>query len=336
MKTIDSMTAPALIRQGPEIDIRPFEPTDADYQARARIYSSRWPDQRATPEELRSYDMVRPAGANWEMWMLVQGGDPSGYVSVVDAFWSERDGLVSVSFELTPDLCGTDVERRLLKFGIERALLRDPSAIGFGAQTRDPFRVEMLEALGAKIEMRQLFSGLDVLAFEPAPYKDLTERLSAAGIRILSVAVLATEDAEWKRRLYDLFSTVIVDVPVPGGAKPEPYEEFLRWVEAPDVFNVEGCFVAESKGQLVGLTMLDPHKCIEGRYETGLTGVLREHRRSGLATALKATAISWAKARGCTYIQADNASHNPMYTLNRKLGFTDRFELLIMLKERDS
>lgn len=336
MKTIDSMTSPAQTMQGRQIEMRPFEPTDADYRARARIYSSRWPDQQATPEELRSYDMVRPADANWEMWMLVDGGDPSGYVSVVDAFWSEREGQVSVSFELTPDLCGTDVERQLLKFGIERALLRDPRSMGFGAQSRDPFRIEMLEALGAKIEMRQLFSGLDVLAFEPAPYKDLTERLSAAGVRILSVAILAAEDAEWKRRLYDLFSTVIVDVPVPGGVKPEPYEEFLRWVEAPELFNLAGCFVAEADGRLVGLTMLDAHKCISGRYETGLTGVLREHRRTGLATALKATAIAWAKGRGCTYIQADNAAQNPMYTLNRKLGFTDRFEMLLMLKERDA
>lgn len=334
MKTLDSIAAPALAGQGPEFDIRRFEPTDADYHARARIYSSRWPDQRTTPEELRSYDLVRPENANWEMWLLEEGGDPSGYVSLVDAFWSEREGLVSISFELTPDLCGTDVERRLLKFAIERALLRDPSALVFAAQTRDPFRVEMLEALGAKVEMRQLYSGLDVLAFEPAPYKDLTERLSAAGIRILSVATLEAEGGEWKKRLYDLFSLVILDVPVPGGAKPEPYEDFLRWIEAPDVFCTEGCFIAEKDGLFVGLSMLEPHKSIAGRYETGLTGVRRELRRTGLATALKAAAIGWAKERGCEYIQADNASQNPMYTLNRKLGFSDRFELLVMTKER--
>ena len=54
---------------------------------------------------------------------------------------------------------------------------------------------------------------------------------------------------------------------------------------------------------------------------TGLTGVLRSHRRRGIATALKVTALEMAKARGVRTLETDNEENNPMYLLNVELGF---------------
>ena len=53
----------------------------------------------------------------------------------------------------------------------------------------------------------------------------------------------------------------------------------------------------------------------------GLTGVLRSHRRRGIATAVKLPTIDFARSVGARYISTDNEENNPMYQLNLKLGF---------------
>jgi len=55
--------------------------------------------------------------------------------------------------------------------------------------------------------------------------------------------------------------------------------------------------------------------------ETGLTGVRREYRRRGLATALKSQNIEKAKILGTKQIQTSNEESNPMFQLNLRLGF---------------
>jgi GNAT superfamily N-acetyltransferase/predicted acetyltransferase len=322
----------APVELGPGQSVRPTQQTDADYEARARIYSSRWPDQKATPDEVRAGDRVRSPSARWEQWILEANGQASGYVTIIQAFWSGEEGLVSIGYELTPDLAGTETERRLLHYGLERALLREPSGVMLAAESRDPFSVALIEELGAELRMKQMVTRLDVLGFDPAPYREAGLRLQETGVRILSIAALEAEGFDWKRPLFDLYNAVLLDVPTPGGMKPEPWEDYVGWIEDPDMFVPEACFVAQETGRLIGMSAVDEDKAIPGRYQTGLTGVVREHRRRGLATALKATAIGWAKERGCTHISTDNASTNPMYLLNRKLGFADLYEVLIYVK----
>ncbi|MEA3408886.1 MAG: hypothetical protein U9Q95_00905, partial [Candidatus Eisenbacteria bacterium] len=54
---------------------------------------------------------------------------------------------------------------------------------------------------------------------------------------------------------------------------------------------------------------------------TGLTGVVRSHRRKGIATALKVHGFSRAKEHGARWIETDNEEKNPMFELNLRLGF---------------
>jgi len=52
-----------------------------------------------------------------------------------------------------------------------------------------------------------------------------------------------------------------------------------------------------------------------------LTGVVRTHRRRGVATALKVKGVEWARARGVRVIETDNEENNPMFDLNVALGY---------------
>ena len=58
----------------------------------------------------------------------------------------------------------------------------------------------------------------------------------------------------------------------------------------------------------------------------GFTGVAREYRRQGVATALKLRAIEYAREHGYQTIRAFNLPiHSEMLALNEKLGFPRRF-----------
>jgi GNAT superfamily N-acetyltransferase len=61
---------------------------------------------------------------------------------------------------------------------------------------------------------------------------------------------------------------------------------------------------------------------IERIINTGLTGVRREYRRKGVATALKHTCLTWAKNQGYEWIRTDNVDTNTdMLSINIRVGF---------------
>ena len=96
---------------------------------------------------------------------------------------------------------------------------------------------------------------------------------------------------------------------------------FERSVLGSPGFNPDGQYLALDGGQWVGTSALWTSQAMPERLYTGLTGVVRSHRRMGIATALKVRAIGFAKEYGAKLIETDNEENNPMYLLNLKLGF---------------
>jgi mycothiol synthase len=100
-----------------------------------------------------------------------------------------------------------------------------------------------------------------------------------------------------------------------------PLEEWLRM----EASRPEGSFVALRGGEIVGYAGMWEHANGSATGEHGLTAVRRDHRRRGIATALKRTQLHWAATSGVhelvTWTQRGN---EPMQGLNRKLGYVDR------------
>ena len=71
------------------------------------------------------------------------------------------------------------------------------------------------------------------------------------------------------------------------------------------------------------------------KLETGLTGVLRSHRRKGLALAMKLHVIRFAQEFGAEVIETENEENNPMYNINMLLGFQPRPAWLDFLKKME-
>ena len=112
------------------------------------------------------------------------------------------------------------------------------------------------------------------------------------------------------------------DEPLPYAPKKIPVEQFQKqFVENPNVLP-EGWVVAVENGRYIGNSSLEKGSQ-PGGISTGFTGVLRDYRRRGLATALKALTMDWAKQAGYQFIRTGNEENNPMLTLNKKLGFQE-------------
>ncbi len=84
----------------------------------------------------------------------------------------------------------------------------------------------------------------------------------------------------------------------------------------------EAVFVALEDGEVLGYAKLAFNPERTDRAYHDLTGVLRAHRGRGIAAALKATQIAWAKEQGYGSLQTSNEVRNePIRHLNEKHGY---------------
>ena len=93
-------------------------------------------------------------------------------------------------------------------------------------------------------------------------------------------------------------------------------------------------FVALDRGKYVGMTELWSNQADPELFDIGVTGVLRPHRRRGIAMALKLRGIEFAQRRGIRELSTWNASHNEgILAVNRRLGFLRRPAHIAYVKE---
>ena len=92
--------------------------------------------------------------------------------------------------------------------------------------------------------------------------------------------------------------------------------------------------MALDRGEYVGMTELWSNQADPELFDIGVTGVLRPHRRRGIAMALKLRGIEFAQRRGIRELSTWNASHNEgILAVNRRLGFLRRPAHIAFVKE---
>ena len=104
---------------------------------------------------------------------------------------------------------------------------------------------------------------------------------------------------------------------------PAPMTLTEHWAEHQrnSAFDPSMTFVAIRKGEWLALTALWQSSADPTLWWTSLTGVGRAHRRQGLASALKTTAIEAVQRRGGTRIRTETVAGTPMFEINQALGF---------------
>lgn len=320
------------------LKIRHFEPSDNEYEEICRVHNLEWPEHPTTVTNYKWGD------DNWNKEHLFQRfvADLNGKMIAAGAYmvpyWSFRPGKFQFGWSLDPACIdyreeGQNIHQHIYHYIQTELADREPKLFTTSTREDKADRVAFLTGNGFEFQMRYPESELVVDDFDFDSYVGWPAKMHEKGIRITALAELMETDPNWLNKIYELCWELELDVPQPDEPTKEPLEEWTKGLKSPN-FLAEGWFVAvdtnidtssyqneDRRGDYVGVSMLGIDTALPEKMHTWLTGVVRSHRRMGVATAMKVRAIELAKSRGAKIIATDNEENNPMYELNMQLGF---------------
>lgn len=177
----------------------------------------------------------------------------------------------------------------------------------------DPESLAFAERRGFVEERREKGVALDLTAIDPPAV------MPPEGVAIVSWA----ERPELARGMYEVSVEASPDVP---GYEEEVHEPFAEWLEhdmSGPSDRPEATFVAVAGDEVVGYAKLSLSTARPAHAYHDLTAVRRAWRGRGVARALKAAQIAWAKANGYEQLRTQNDERNePIRRLNAEFGYT--------------
>ena len=203
---------------------------------------------------------------------------------------------------------GLELYRALSAWAAERGV----SELKGGVWEDDPDSLAWAERQGFSETGRNSRLGLDLAQIE-AP-----EPVPPDGIEIFTWA----ERPDAAEGMYEVAREAMADIPGEEETEIGTYEEWLSRDMQGVSDKPEMTFVALAGDKVVGYAKLVPSLSREGVAIHDLTGVLRDWRGRGIAAALKATQIAWAKQNGYAKIETSNEVRNePIRRLNEQHGY---------------
>jgi ribosomal protein S18 acetylase RimI-like enzyme len=265
--------------------IRPF--TESDYEGYALALSAAT-EEPVSPDRLRWTDGHLDPKIKFQRWVasvdgLIVGG--AEYYQRVRAYHPQR---FHMSLGVHPDYRRRGIGSAL--YAELRAGLAQHQPISLIGRAREdwPDSIAQLERHDF-VELSRIWeSRLDLTRWEPPVAVQLP-----GGYRILNLTEVQAMKG-WAERLFDLMTTLRWDVPSDEPRTATPFEEWMAALSGPITWP-EGFLIAALRDQLVGISEIRRGDG-EGALNIGLTGVLREHRGKGIATALKVRGLQVAKA----------------------------------------
>ena len=158
---------------------------------------------------------------------------------------------------------------------------------------------------------------LDLSGFDEAPFLYAVERCKREGIRFTTMAELGDSD-EHRLALYELNKTCSKDIPARG--EFFTFDEFAKRRFGAS-YDPAGVILALDGGLWIGLSATADFSS-RGLAFNEMTGVLRSHRRRGIAVALKVLAIRYARRLGVDQVHTIHDFENTAaIELNLGLGY---------------
>jgi len=302
-------------------NIRPFNWSDEDYGVIIDIHNAIFPDELDLPELLKHRDEARDQNYMLERVILEVDGVPVGSSSLGESSWTPMPGKFWIYVQVHPDHQRRGYGKAIYDHVV--GVLSEKRPTIFDSWTREDkaAAVSFLTKRGYEQVMRGQNSRLTLAEFDASKFADIVERVRESGVRIVPLAQLKEEDPDWRTKLYELDWLLSLDVPEVDEPKKREFEVYCRQTFDKPTFFPEGFFVALDGDEYVGVSMLELNLAEPTKLQTDLTGVVRSHRRRGIATALKVHALTKARSTEAEHLDTDNEENNPMYPLNVKLGF---------------
>jgi hypothetical protein len=159
---------------------------------------------------------------------------------------------------------------------------------------------------------------LDTSTFDASRFSIAIDSVGRGGLRLTTLDHLGNTPAN-QRRMYELNATCSADIPDRGAFYS--WEEYLARRVAVEAFDPRGVVLALDGRDWIGMAATSDHH--EGGYVFNeMTGVLRTHRRRGVALAMKVFGMSFAGMVGARWVRTIHHPENmAMIRLNLALGY---------------
>lgn len=314
------------------ITTRKFTGSDADYKLHTTLWNKVWPEFRRSEKLQRHNDGMMPKDNYFVRLFLEEDGRVIGSAEYMDDWETagEDDYFFMLSIDPDEDFArAADVVFEIMNADFARLGAKTAGAVLMEDRESG---CEYFQQQDYTIGMREPRSELDVTEFDFDPYDGVPDKVAVNGIEIANLVELQTRFPDWQRRIYDLEWPIVKDVPSTVELKQEPFEDFQKNFQSP-TFIPEAAFYALDGEEWVGVSTLKRVDDDNEQLAVGITGVLRSHRRKGIATALKLETIKFAQEYGAKIIKTTNEENNPMYDLNLSMGFKPKPALLIFEKK---
>ena len=204
------------------------------------------------------------------------------------------------------------VGTRLYEAASDWARERGLDRIEVPVRDNDPESLAFAERRGFVEERREKGLVLELTGLEPPPVEP------PEGVEIVTWA----ERPDVARGMYQVACEAYPDVPGFEQDEMEPFEGWLAHDMQGSGDRPDATFVALAGGEVVGYAKFSITAARPKAAAHDLTAVRRAWRGRGVARALKATQIGWAKANGFEQLDTRNEERNaPIRKLNEEFGY---------------
>ncbi len=308
--------------------VRAFDYSDRDYGEWTSYWNRAYPDAFNTEEDHRRWDQSCPVESKSFRFVAESGGQIGGLGTVETPHRSNP--VVGIArFEIIT--ANPEVAEMIFKQVEQESQKLEVKTLEMTAR-EDRMEFSFLQQHGFAELERMFESVLDVAQFEPNGFRNYVDRAAQHGIQLSNLAEHLS-NPEKVKEVYGLSIALHRDVPRRG--------EFVVWdfdkwktntIESPK-FMPEGWILASASERLVGISQLWKTST-KGQLNTGLTGVLPEYRRQGIAHVLKLRAVEVAKQLGAERISTQNHTVNrAMLSINEAMGFVKKPAMVTFRKQ---
>jgi GNAT superfamily N-acetyltransferase len=297
---------------------RPFNFSPEDYHAVIAIWDRTWPNLKGQT------DAKRPPNAPIERHVALLHDEIIAFGDIRRMLEAEDEYTYYLTLNVVPEHRNQGIGSSLFDLLLDQLKSRKARQVITDTYDTYPHSIAFLTGRDFCKFMRYPYSILDVTQFDFSRFSQVAEKMKAMGIQIKSIAEAQQDDPAWMEKLWRLDTLILQDTPSPVEEKQLTLEEFEKMKINSTWFNPQAWFIALDGDQWIGESALETITGNREKYWTHITGVIADYRRRGIATALKLHVIDFARCSGVKFIQTSNEEHNPMYGINKLLGFTSQ------------
>src|SRR2546423_3021639 len=304
---------------------RPFEDRDREPWVAER---NTWygPMEQGSAKEWRTWETMAPD----ESRLRIAVDDSLGNVAAIADVGSggafmHPDGAQSGGVSVARAHRGKGIGSSLLAAIVDEAIRRKAPRFLAGVSQAHPDALAWAAKRGFREIGRRIESYVELASFDPSQFRAGSDEIRGSGIALKTIGeILEDRDAESRERfirsLYDAETPMWEDIPWATPTPHWPYERFRNMGFESGQMLGDVSIVAYDGETIAGFTMTGKRQSRDGY--TWMTGVVRDYRGRGLATAIKGAALSRATANGLRAMLTSNDDPNKaMREVNAKLGY---------------